>query len=125
MAQRVNAPVVTIPAGTPQSAPIATPLVWPDGIVRVIEMDIPPGPSGLVGFYIAHSGTQLIPETAGQFIVSDNRFFSWPVEDFPDGGKWSVVGYNLDVYPHSIQFHFLIDNLPDRVPAPVQLVPIE
>lgn len=109
MAQRIESPIATIPAGTAVAAPVAIPFTWVEGIVRVIEIDVPPGPSGLVGFYLTQSGTQLIPKTRGQFIITDDHFFSWPVEDFPNGSKWACVGYNTDKYDHSIQFHFHID----------------
>lgn len=125
MAQRINAPVVVVPANTPKLTPVAFAFSWPEGIVRTLEIDIPPGPSGLVGFFLTHSGTQVIPEGSGQFIISDNRFFSWPVEQFPTGGKWACVAYNTDVYDHQLQFHFLIDDIPEMAPSPAPLITIE
>lgn len=117
MAQRIESPRVTFPANTPQATPVTVAFTWIEGIVSLIEMDIPPGPSGLVGFIITQSGNQIIPHTIGQFIVADDQFFSWPIEDFPTGAKWAVTGYNTDQYPHTIQFHFHINELAVSVPA--------
>lgn len=122
MAQRIESPRVTIPAGTLQAAPVTTPFTWREGVVTQIDIDIPPGPSGLVGFYITQSGNQVIPNSIGDYIVSDDYNLSWLIEDFPTGAKWACVGYNLDVYPHTIQFHFHINELaaPQAMfPAPI------
>lgn len=75
-----------------------------------------------MGFYVAQSGNQIIPRTVGQYIVTDDHFFTWPIEDFPTGAKWSVVGYNTDIYPHTVQFHFHINefsSVPSPFPAPL------
>lgn len=86
---------------------MAIALSFQEMVIERIDIVIPPGPSGLVGFYIAQSGNQIIPFKPGAFIVADDKYFSWPVEDYPTGAKWTCVGYNTDVYPHTIQFHFL------------------
>lgn len=122
MAQRIESPVVTIPAGTLKAAPVTVPFVWQEGIVTVIEIDVPPGPSGLMGFHVTQSGSQVIPRTIGQDIITDDHYFIWPIEDFPTGAKWAVVGYNLDGYDHSIQFHFHINEFSPAgalFPAPI------
>lgn len=111
MAQRIESPRVTIPANTPKATPVTIPFTWREGIVTVIAIDIPPGPSGLVGFFITQSGNQIIPNSVGDYIVSDDYRFEWPVEDYPTGAKWALVGYNTDAYPHTIQFHFQINEL--------------
>lgn len=122
MAQRIESPRVTIPANTAQATPVTVPFTWTEGVVTLIEIDVPPGPSGLVGFFITQSGNQIIPHSVGDVIVADDQFFSWPIEDFPTGSKWAVTGYNTDAYPHTIQFHFHINEL--SVSAPLFPTPI-
>lgn len=122
MAQRIESPRVTIPAGTAKATPVTIPFTWREGIVTVVGIDIPPGPSGLVGFYITQSGNQVIPHSVGDYIVSDDYAITWPIEDFPTGAKWALVGYNIDVYDHTIQFHFQINELAapqSAFPAPI------
>lgn len=116
MAQRIEWPSATIPPGTAQASPVAIPLQFPEGIIDRVDILIPPGASGLMGFFLSQSGTQLIPRTAGQFIVADDKYLSFPVEDHPTGSKWACVGYNTDVYPHTITFGFLVRELASELP---------
>jgi len=124
---RIEAPVVVVAAGTFASVPTTTPLSFQDGVVVGLEIRVPPGPSGLMGFQILHSGVSVLPKKASEFIVTDNDKIEWPLSNFPTGNKWAVRAYNEDVYDHSIYLFFLIDELPLRarsimdVPLPVQL----
>ena len=107
MASRIESPTALIPAGTAQASPVSLPLTFREMVIDRVDIVIPPGPSGLVGFFVAQSGNQIIPFNPGQFIIADDKYFSWPLEDYPTGAKWTCVGYNTDIYPHTIQFHFL------------------
>lgn len=124
MADRIEAPAVTIAANTAIATPATTPLNWRDGIVERIEVRVPPGPSGLVGFRILHSGQQVIPFQGTDWIVADDELLEWDVSNFPTGNKWSVRAYNTDLYAHTLYFRFLIRELPMPAPGPVALVPI-
>jgi hypothetical protein len=106
VATRTETATVAVPAGTAITAPQVTALSLRDSIMERIEVRVPPGPSGLVGFAFVHSGQQVIPYTDGQWIVTDNESLVWPVEDYPTGDKWSVKAYNLDVYPHTLYCRF-------------------
>jgi len=124
MASRIEITDVTIPAGTA----IATPLrVFPnfnDGIVERIEMRWPPGPSGLVGLRIGHSGQVTIPFRNNTFLITDNELVSWPVEAMPTANKWFVDGYNVDVFDHTVQFRWLISEMAVIQATRPPLVPI-
>lgn len=127
MAERIETPIITIPAGTLSTAPQITALSLRDAILEHIEVVIPPGPSGLVGFALRHSGQQVIPFTAGQFVIGDGEKLAWDVQNFPTGDKWSVAAYNTDVYNHSLYFRILLRELPTsavQVTAPVQVVAV-
>lgn len=108
MASRIELFSPTIPAGTLQSAPLNVPFVFNDGVVQRIEILVPPGPSGLVGFAITHSGSIVIPYDGTSFFVTDDEKLSWDVEDFPTGSAWGVRAFNTDVYPHKLYFRFLV-----------------
>lgn len=117
MATRTEVATITVPAGTAVAAPQTTALSLRDAIMERIEVRVPPGPSGLVGFAITHSGQQVIPFTDGQWIVTDNESIDWAVENYPTGDKWAVKAYNVDVYPHVLYFRFHLREL--GTPAPV------
>lgn len=124
MANRIEAPAVIVAANTAIAAPSTTTLSWADGIVERIEVRIPPGPSGLVGFRILHSGQQVIPFRSTDWIITDDETLTWDVEAFPTGNKWAIRGYNLDLYPHTLYFRFLIKELPPPVTVRGLAIPI-
>lgn len=102
MAHRIEAPAVTVPAGTAIATPATFPLVWQDGEVDVIEVEVPPGPVGLVGFAIGQSQQVILPRTAGQWIVADGRRLRFDLEGQPTGGGWFLRAYNVDFYDHTL-----------------------
>jgi len=124
VAERIELFDVTVPAGTAIATPQTTALVFDPGIVERIEIVVPPGPSGLVGFQIRHSGETVIPHSASQWIIADNEPINWPVQGFPEGSAWSFRGYNLDVYSHTIYFRFHVNETVRSNNGRVPLVPI-
>lgn len=124
MAARVETPSVTVPAGTAIAAPLTTALTWNDGTVERIEVFVPPGPSGLVGFQIVHSGQVVIPFRASNWVITDDEKISWDVEGYPVGGKWAVRAYNVDLYDHTLYFRFLLKELGTPAYTTVTPVPI-
>lgn len=122
MARRIEAFDVTIAAGVLQASPATTNLVFSEGIVTNIEVLVPPGPSGLVGFAFTYGGHQVIPNTAGQFIISDGEVIDWPVEGFPTGGQWQLRAFNTDIFSHTLHLRLLVEEFPaPPVPVPVPL----
>lgn len=124
MAERIEAPAVTVAAGTAIAAPQTTTLNWTDGVVERIEVRVPPGPSGLVGFRILHSGQQVIPFRSTDWIITDDEVLSWDVANYPTGNKWAIRAYNVDLYSHTLYFRFLVRELALPSPAPLALIPI-
>lgn len=124
MANRIESFTVTVPSQTPVDTPLATDLTFTDGVIEVIEIKIPSGSAGLVGFYLAQSGQQVIPYQTGHWIISDGENIRWEVDHYPTGGKWSVVGYNTDVFPHSLYLRFLISDYAAVTQSRVTLVPV-
>lgn len=111
MAERVLPFTVTVPANTAIVAPALFPFQFPSARVERIDVRIPPGPSGTVGFAIQYGGGNFIPDTNGTWIIADNERIEWPLEGAPDGGNWSISAYNTDVLDHSLYFFFLVSNL--------------
>lgn len=113
---------MSVPAGTAILTPQTTALTFNKGIVEQIEVIVPPGPSGLVGFAILHSGDVIIPYDRTQWIIADNEAIKWPLQGYPTGSAWSLRAYNTDVYAHSLFVRLLV-NETQRLNTPlVQLV---
>lgn len=111
MSDRVEWFQVTIPAGTPQSAPVTIPCVFQQGEVVEIDIKVPPGPSGSLGFFIAAGGSQYVPRTSGSFVMPDNDFIRWPLSNAINSGSWAVTGFNTGLYNHTIQVSFQINEI--------------
>ena len=123
----------TIPANTAQSSPVSVSVAIPACTINLIDIEVPPGPAGLMGFYLACSGQQVIPFNAGQFIIWDNYRDTWALDNFPETGAWSVVGYNLDnAFGHTVTIRYHTDplNVSTTVPTvtivstPVAQIPV-
>ena len=110
MATRIEAFTVTIPANTAQNSPVNIQVSFNQGQVTEIDIDIPAGSAGLMGFQLAYGDQPIIPHSPSEYIVRDNTSFRWPLSTFPDGSFWAVIGYNTDIYDHDINLIFLIDD---------------
>lgn len=99
---------VTVLTGTGKAAPATFPLQMPDRAIDEIEIVVPPGPRGEVGFQLASGGIQIIPVTAGAFEVTDDEVIHWPLEDQITTGAWQMIAYNTGVFPHTLGVRFLV-----------------
>lgn len=121
MASEIRSFAVTIPAGTPLTAPVTVPIVFPPRTVVQVDWQVPPGPAGLMGWALTIDGQPVIPRNPGAFIVADARIQSWPLEGYPDQGQWQVTGYNTDIYDHAVYLDFLLELNGTTTAQPVQL----
>lgn len=122
MAREIRTFQVTIPAGTPITAPFTQPIVFPQRVVTQVDWQVPPGPGGLMGWALTIAGQPVIPRNPGAYIIADDVARSWLLEGYPDQGQWQVTGYNTDIYDHSVFLDFLLE-LVDSGPAAVTLLP--
>ena len=109
MAQVVKSFAVTIPAGTLQSANFSSSVNIGTSDVAQINVRVPPGPRGNVGFQIGSGGVPVVPSNAGGFVITDDDYIEWPVTDMLETGAWDILGYNLGQYDHTIYVTFLYD----------------
>lgn len=107
MAREVYRFSVTVPAGTPQNGPQTTPLPMPPRVVNRVEVSVPPGPHGLVGFQLASGGLQIIPVNSGQFLTPDGKTLAWDLEGQIDSGAWQLIAYNTGIFNHTLEIVFL------------------
>lgn len=103
MAQRIEVRNVLIPAGTLQSSPLIFTLPWREGYPTFAEFMFPPGPSGLVGIQLRHSGRRIIPKDLGTYLIADNDTLKYELEGFPYNANYTIQAYNEGAYDHSIQ----------------------
>lgn len=109
MAREIQEFSVTIPAGTAKAAPTTTLMSLSARKVQRVEIKVPPGPRGVVGFQLGFAGNQLIPYNSGGFIITDDVELGWDLDDYPDSGDWQLIGYNTGVFDHTIYVRFLVD----------------
>lgn len=101
----------TIPPGTPVGAPYEQDMTFPARDVAGVQITVPPGANGTVGFALANSGIAVLPITAGQWIVTSAQNIELDMTGYINSGSWQAIGYNTGYYPHTIYIRFLL-NLP-------------
>lgn len=124
MASRIETFDVTIPGDTAIAAPQTTALDFNMGVVQRLEILVPPGPSGLVGFRIQHSSRTIIPYDTSKWLIADNEVLKWDLENYPVGEAWALQAYNLDTYDHTLYLRFfLVETSRAQVP-PITVIDI-
>lgn len=123
MADRVEVFDVTVTAGTAKATPQLTTTQFADGYVTDVEVVIPDGCKGLVGFQLAKDGNPIIPNTAGAFITGNDEVIRWPIDNFPFGGKWQLRAYNTGVFDHTLEVRYLIREW-QPPSAPAEVLPV-
>lgn len=93
---------MTIPAGTPLDAPVTIDLDLDNWTVDQIDLEVPAGPTGLMGFYVANNNVQWIPRQPGTWLIWDDKQQSWPLDGQPNASGWQIVGYNTGTYDHLV-----------------------
>lgn len=125
MSERVEAFQCTIPAGTAVASAVSFPLDMDPGVTRRIEVVVPPGPSGYVGFRLRHSGQVIVPWSGTQWIIADGEVLKWELEGYPTGDAWTLLAYNTDIYQHTLYVRWFLDEIPGKVPGALAPIAIE
>lgn len=121
MALRVFQFACTITAGTPRTAPLTIPIDLDNWELESLDLEVPAGPSGLMGFAVFNNGVQWIPASVGAFLVWDDTNQSWFMQDQPNASGWSIVGYNDGFYDHTVTVRFHVN--PPAVATPAATPP--
>lgn len=108
MAVQVLEYAVTTPAGTLSTGPQVTSLGFPPAQVDRIEVRVPPGPAGVLGFRIGSGGVQIIPYNDGGWVVTDDEVIGWDLTDQIESGAWQLISYNTGSLPHTVYVRFLL-----------------
>lgn len=124
MADRTHAFTVTVAAQTARTAPATTPLDFPEGIVRAVEVVIPDGVSGLAGWAFTYGGEWIIPYDRDTWVISNNEQVKWEVDNKPTGSQWALTAYNADLYNHTFYVRIHVDEFTAPLATTVLPVPI-
>lgn len=103
---------VTIPTGVAIATPQVTQLQL--GVFQVdwVEVEVPAGVNGVVGFYVASSGQQVVPFRKGSapiWVRTTDTIKHWDLVEAPTSGDWQLVAYNIGGYPHLLQVTFGVE----------------
>ena len=110
MSAEIHQYTATVPANTPKTALFTYDIPLSNYTIESVDLEVPPGPAGLMGFYLARSGVSWIPYEADEYLVWDDRFDSWTLNDQPTGIGWQVVAYNIDTqFSHDVVVRFHVN----------------
>lgn len=111
MATEVHQTTAVIRAGTPYPSLVTVPLEIANYEIESIDLEVPPGPQGVMGFYLALDEQQWLPYDMGEFIVWNDRTENWALDDQIVNGTWNCVGYNNGMYDHAVTIRFHVNPL--------------
>ena len=111
MPSRVYEGDLTVPAGTPATAPVSALVPLQLGVLRKITLEVPRGHSGLTGWQLVIAGTPVIPFAGNTWLIADNYTDSWELDEQVNPGQVQVMGYNNDIYAHTFYARFLLEDL--------------
>lgn len=100
---------LTVPANTPESAPLEEVVKMTQGVITMVEVEFPPGCAGLVRAFIRRSLHQVWPSNQGGYFRSDGRAIRWNdyYEMLDEPLELTVGGWSEDdFYPHDVLFRF-------------------
>lgn len=117
MSVEIRSYTLAIPAGTPSTDPFQLDCSFPVRVVDGLQIIVPPGPSGVVGWRVLNSGVQLIPYASDPWIITAGEIITWPLTNQITSGSWQVEGYNTGTVEHSVYFRFLLSLVSPQAPA--------
>lgn len=105
---RLEAFAVVIPKATPIAAPVEVATGWNPGELAGVELILPAGLAYNVGLRLLLAHAQAFPTTQGSWLVGNDEKIDWSTAGYPNSGAWSVQGYNLSQYDHTIQVRYKV-----------------
>jgi hypothetical protein len=99
---------VTTPANTPLASPQST--LWPleDNYLKYVDVLVPPGPSGLLGFRLMWANQQVIPWGNDSWLITDNERVHVDCDFMMTITGLVIESYNTDIYAHTIYIRGLV-----------------
>lgn len=125
MADEIQVFQVTTPVGISADAPQVTALQMPPRTVKQIEVVVPNGCNGALGFAFGAAGQNIIPYNDDAWIIASGEKLEWQMDRQINSGAWQLQSWNIGKYPHTIYIRFLLDFIavieaaPEVTPAPL------
>lgn len=117
MAVEIHAFQVLVAKGTPKATPQLSALSMPARLVERVEIRVPPGPRGQLGFALAAAGNPILPSNPGAWIVADDKDLNWTLEEQISSGAWQLLAYNTGAFDHTLYLDFHVQ-LPANLQPP-------
>src|SRR6266576_3535614 len=112
---------VTTVAGTAKATPLVTSLAFPPRLVERIQVVVPPGPNGQLGFQFTTGGQQIFPVTPGKFFIASGEVVDLALTDQISSGAWQLTTYNTGQFDHTVQVRFHLNVVTATAqPAPAE-----
>jgi hypothetical protein len=117
---------VLVPAGTLASAPQTTDLTMPPRIMERLEVRIPPGPNGSVGWAFTSKGARVFPFAPSTWVVANDETIPVPVDGAPETGAWQLQAYNTGRWDHTLYVRAWLRSPSERgAPVLTELLDLE
>jgi hypothetical protein len=125
VAQRIIHKALTCAANTPFNSPDVQALTFLPGDVVSIVVHVRKGHGGLTGLMIYYGGQQVVPSTeSAEYLKGDGRTYTFDVELFLTGEGWNALLANTDIYAHTWDIDFELDELTVDADLPIVFVPL-
>lgn len=111
MADEIRQNTLYVPAGTLITAPVILDVSFPPRNVQAIEIVVPAGVNGAVGFQILNSHVPVIPYDSDDWIISNGEVISWPITNAINSGSWQLAAYNTGTNDHTLYVRWLLEYL--------------
>lgn len=121
MATTIVCTQATCPAGHVFSdGPVQSVNVGPDPVIG-IRWRIPPGPQGLLEWWLGQSGVPVFPNAQADGVIGDNEWDTWAIDNPPSNPVWQVFCNNQGTLDHVLEFQFYIETFTGGGGGPVDL----
>lgn len=98
---------ITLQPGSTAAAPVTTAIGVADIWCYSVQIEVPKGPAGVMGFFLTYANTQIVPWSQSKhYLVVDDFDHTFPV-NAELGKGLAMVGYNTGYWPHTVYFRFL------------------
>lgn len=98
--------MLTVAPGSTPSAPSVQTISLGDIWCYSVDVLIPPGPLGTVGFYLQYANLPIVPfAQTPTFLVADDYSHTFEL-DTEIGASLELVAYNQGFWPHTLYFTF-------------------
>jgi hypothetical protein len=110
---------VETPANTPLASPLSTPWPLEDNEFVYVDIMVPPGPSGLMGFRIMWASQQVVPWGNDSWLITDNEKIHVDCNFAMTITGLVIESYNTDIFPHTIYLRGLVRTMTPQAQAQV------